>query len=69
MEKRTDGRVKVEYYPGQTLTKAAQCYDGVVTGMSDLGFSVLAYTRGRFPVMAAVTSPSGTAAESRPRRS
>lgn len=59
VEKRTDGRVKLEYYPGQTLTKAAQCYDGVVTGMSDIGFSVLAYTRGRFPVMSAVDLPLG----------
>jgi TRAP-type C4-dicarboxylate transport system substrate-binding protein len=49
----------VEYYPGQTLTKAAQCYDGVVTGLSDIGFSVLAYTRGRFPVMSAVDLPLG----------
>jgi len=59
VESRTNGRVKVDYYPGQTLTKAAQVYDGVVTGMSDIGFSVLAYTRGRFPVMSAVDLPLG----------
>jgi TRAP-type C4-dicarboxylate transport system substrate-binding protein len=59
VEKRTDGRVKVDYYAGQTLTKARQCYDGTVEGLSDLGFSVLAYTRGRFPVMAAVDLPLG----------
>jgi len=59
VEKRTDGKVKVEHYPGGTLTKANQCYDGVVTGLSDLGFSCLAYTRGRFPVMAAVDLPLG----------
>ena len=59
VESRTNGRVKVEYYPGQTLTKAAQVYDGVVTGMSDIGFSGLAYTRGRFPVMSAVDLPLG----------
>ena len=59
VEKRTHGKVKVEYYPGGTLTKAKQCYDGVVTGQSDLGFSVLAYTRGRFPVMSAVDLPLG----------
>jgi len=57
--KRTNGKVKVEYYPGQTLTKAKQCYDGAVTGISDLGFSVLAYTRGRFPVMSAIDLPLG----------
>ncbi|RLB19107.1 MAG: C4-dicarboxylate ABC transporter substrate-binding protein [Thermoplasmata archaeon] len=59
VEKRTNGRVKVEYYAGQTLTKARQCYDGVVNGLSDIGFSVLAYTRGRFPVLAAVDLPLG----------
>ena len=59
VEKRTNGRIKVEYYAGQTLTKAKQCYDGTVEGISDLGFSVLAYTRGRFPVMSAVDLPLG----------
>jgi TRAP-type C4-dicarboxylate transport system substrate-binding protein len=59
VEKRTDGKVKVDYYAGQTLTKAKQCYDGVVEGLSDIGFSVLAYTRGRFPVISAVDLPLG----------
>ena len=31
----------------------------MVSGLSDIGFSVLAYTRGRFPVMAAVDLPLG----------
>ncbi len=59
VEKRTNGRVVIDYYAGQTLTKAKQCYDGVVEGISDIGFSVLAYTRGRFPVMSAVDLPLG----------
>ncbi len=59
VEKRTNGEVVVQYFPGQTLTKARQVYDGVVEGISDVGFSVLAYTRGRFPVMAAVDLPLG----------
>ncbi|MEA1967173.1 MAG: TRAP transporter substrate-binding protein [Thermodesulfobacteriota bacterium] len=59
VEKRTNGKVKVEYYPGQTLTKAAQCYDGVVEGISDVGLSCLAYSRGRFPVLGAVDLPLG----------
>jgi len=59
IEKRTSGKVRIEYYAGQTLTKARQCYDGVVTGLSDIGFSVLAYTRGRFPVMSAIDLPLG----------
>lgn len=59
VEKRTNGKVKVEYYPGQTLTKAKVCYDGVVQGLSDVGFSVLGYTRGRFPLMEVVDLPLG----------
>lgn len=57
--KRTNGKVVIEYYPAGTLTKAKQCYDGVVEGMSDIGMSCLAYSRGRFPVMAAVDLPLG----------
>ena len=59
VEKRTQGQVVVEYYPGQTLTKAKQNYDGVVTGISDIGLCLFAYTRGRFPVMEAVDLPLG----------
>jgi TRAP-type C4-dicarboxylate transport system substrate-binding protein len=39
--------------------RTAQCYDGVVEGISDVGLSCLAYSRGRFPVMAAVDLPLG----------
>jgi TRAP-type C4-dicarboxylate transport system substrate-binding protein len=59
VEKRTKGQIKIDYFPGQTLTKAHQCYDGTVQGISDIGFSLLAYTRGRFPVMSAVDLPLG----------
>jgi TRAP-type C4-dicarboxylate transport system substrate-binding protein len=59
VEKRTNGQVVVEYFPGQTLTKARQMYDGVVEGLSDVGFALFAYTRGRFPVMAGVDLPLG----------
>jgi TRAP-type C4-dicarboxylate transport system substrate-binding protein len=37
IEKRTNGRVKISYFPGGTLTKPRVCYDGVVKGISDLG--------------------------------
>jgi TRAP-type C4-dicarboxylate transport system substrate-binding protein len=59
VEARTDGEVVVDYFPGGTLTKALQTFDGVVQGISDVGMSVLAYSRGRFPVMAAVDMPLG----------
>ena len=59
IEKLTNNKVQITVFPGGTLTKAPQCYDGVVKGISDLGFSLFAYTRGRFPVMAAVDLPMG----------
>lgn len=59
IERRTDGRVEITIFPGGTLTKANQCYDGVVNGISDIGMSVFAYTRGRFPVMEACDLPLG----------
>ncbi len=57
--KRTDGRVKVTVYPGGSLTKAPQVYEGVVSGISDIGMSCFAYTRGRFPLLEALDLPVG----------
>ncbi len=59
VEKRTQGRVVIDFYPGGTLTKGRQCFVGVENELSDLGQSVLAYTGGRFPVMSAVDLPLG----------
>lgn len=59
IEKRTNGAVKIDYLPGGTLTPAPQVYDGVVKGISDIGESCFAYTRGKFPVMEAVDLPLG----------
>lgn len=59
VEKRTEGRVTVQYFAGQTLTKAKQTYDSVIDGIADIGTSALAYTRGRFPVISAVDLPFG----------
>ncbi|MCG2733278.1 TRAP transporter substrate-binding protein [Pseudodesulfovibrio aespoeensis] len=61
VEKRTDGAVVIDYFPGGTLTPAQQTYDGVVEGIADIGLSCLAYSRGRFPVMAALDLPMGYA--------
>lgn len=59
IERLTDGKVKITVFPGGTLTKANQCYDGVVKGISDIGMSCFAYTRGRFPTMEALDLPHG----------
>ncbi len=59
VEKRSGGNVKISTFPGGTLTPADQCYDGVVKGISDIGMSAFAYTRGRFPQMEALDLPLG----------
>ncbi len=59
VEKRTNGRVKIAYFPGGTLTPPAQTYDSVTTGIADIGMSVLNYTRGKFPLMDAINQPMG----------
>ena len=59
IEKRTGGRVKITFYPSGTLTPADRCYDGVVKGISDIGMTPLAYTRGRFPLMEGLDLPLG----------
>ena len=57
--KRTNGAVAFEYLPGASLTAANKVYDGVVTGISDIGLSVFAYTPGIFPVMDLLDYPNG----------
>ena len=59
IEKRTAGAVKITLFPGGTLTPADKCYDGVVKGISDIGMSVFAYTRGKFPLTEVIDLPLG----------
>jgi len=47
----TGGKVKITSYPGESLLPAAQIYDGVVSGIAEMGLSCFSYTRGRFPVL------------------
>jgi TRAP-type transport system periplasmic protein len=51
VEKVTGGEVSITSFPGQTLLKAPETYDGVVSGTADIGVGAFAYTRGRFPLM------------------
>jgi TRAP-type transport system periplasmic protein len=59
IQKRTAGRVQITIYPAGSLTKADQCYEGVIKGISDLGMSCFAYTRGRFPLIEGLDLPVG----------
>jgi TRAP-type transport system periplasmic protein len=59
LEKRTNGRVKVNYYPGGQLVPAVQSYDAVTKGISDVGNHVIGYTVGRFPLTEVLDLPLG----------
>ena len=59
INERSEGKVEITVYPGGSLTKAAQVYEGVVNGISDIGMSCYAYTRGRFPLLEAIDLPVG----------
>jgi len=59
IKKRTNGKVEITLYPGQTLTKAPQVYEGVVNGVSDIGMSCFAYTPGSFPLLEGLDLPLG----------
>jgi TRAP-type transport system periplasmic protein len=59
IEKRTGGRVEITVCPGELLTKAPKCYEGVVAGTSDIGMSCFAYSPGRFPLLEGLDLPLG----------
>ena len=59
VEKRTDGQIKITMFHGGTLSKAAQTYEAVESGIADIGMSVFAYTRGRFPLLEGLDLPLG----------
>lgn len=59
LEKRTNGKVKVDLFPGGTLLKADNMYDGVANRVADIGLSSTTYEPGRFPLLAISDMPSG----------
>jgi TRAP-type transport system periplasmic protein len=59
LEKRTDGRVTVAFFPAGTLVSANATYDSVVKGIVDVGFSIMSYTPGRMPLSEVIVLPLG----------
>ena len=59
LEKRTDGKVEVQLFPGGTLLAANNMYDGVKSGVAGIGLSSTTYEPGRFPLLAISDMPSG----------
>src|SRR5680860_710496 len=53
----TNAHVTITSYPGQTLLKASEIYEGVTKGVADVGISAYGYNIGRFPIAEAFTLP------------
>lgn len=59
VEKRTNGKVKIDAFHGGTLLGAKNMFDGVAAGTADIGTLVMAYQPGRFIVTNATALPFG----------
>ncbi|MEN6617134.1 MAG: TRAP transporter substrate-binding protein [Syntrophorhabdus sp.] len=59
VEKRTKGKVKVQHFPGATLTSPQTTYDSILSGVVDIGNCVLGYTMGKFPMSEILDYPLG----------
>ncbi len=57
VESRTEGRVKITLHPGGVLLGATEIYNGVASGVADLGTTCPAYTPGMFPLIEAFELP------------
>ena len=57
LEARTNGRVKVQYYPGGSLINGPGMIKGIESGITDIGLSHIQYTPGRMPISEACDLP------------
>ncbi|MBA7564266.1 Solute-binding protein [subsurface metagenome] len=59
LEERTNGQVSVDYYAGGSLLTGEAMFDGVVSGIADIGVSHVYYTPGRMSVTECCGLPLG----------
>ncbi len=59
VNKRSNGRVEITYFPGGTLLSPVKMFTGITQNIADMGLSHIAYTRGRFPVTEVFDLPLG----------
>ncbi|NTV88824.1 MAG: TRAP transporter substrate-binding protein, partial [Clostridiales bacterium] len=57
IEDASNGKIKIEMYPAQTLTKSTENYDAVISGITDIGWSFIAYYPNRFPLAEVINLP------------
>jgi TRAP-type C4-dicarboxylate transport system substrate-binding protein len=58
VEKRSGGRLKIEYYWSGTLLPAKDTVSGMQTGVADLGFVVPTYEPGKLPLSTVASLPA-----------
>lgn len=56
---RSDGRIRVDVFPGGVLSSAGENYQCVIQGVSDIGMSCFSYSRGMFPMIEGLDLPWG----------
>lgn len=59
LEKRTNGKVKVDMFFGGTLLNAQNMFSGIEGGVADIGLTSTTYEPGRFPLLEISDLPSG----------
>lgn len=59
LEKRSEGQVKVVFYPDASLLGAMEMHDGVVSGVADIAGPCCAYFPGRYPTFSTFEIPIG----------
>ena len=59
INERTNGQVRVQTFPGGTLLGAREMYDGVSSGVTDIGLGAPSYDPGRFPLTSGASLPVG----------
>jgi TRAP-type C4-dicarboxylate transport system substrate-binding protein len=59
IEQRTNGKVKFKRYWGGTLLTGKNMYEGIESGIADVGMDVFGYTPGRFPLWEGMDLPHG----------
>lgn len=57
VEKRTQGKVAIQTFPGGTLLGAKNMMDGVIQGQADIGNLCMAYQPGRFKITNGLALP------------
>lgn len=60
INERTDGRVEIEFFYGESLVKAADMLGGVASGRADLGYAASLYFPAELPLASVVEIPFTT---------